>query len=296
MTAKRAHYLGAEQAPLHGNGINPHRWVCSDELDYCLRSIAKHAPDVRRIWIVTDGQIPSLSGLPAAFSSKISIVDHRDIFAGYESALPTFNSLSIETFLWRIPDLAEHFVYFNDDVFLTSRAEFTDFFTETGPVMRGEWVDFSHLPECEDSRVEAALLNHYNQIVSGNLAGFSADHMFESAHVIHPMQRSVMAKLFADYEEHFVRNSTFRFRSTAQFLPQSLHNHYCIKNGLGRIHEARDYVHISADASVQWTEDAIASFLSSIQRADIKFICINDLPQIERRFPKARRWIEAAIG
>lgn len=296
LKAKRDHYLGEAQTPLHDNGINPHRWLCSDELNYCLRSIANNAPDVRRIWIVTDGQTPALSGLSPAFSEKIRIVDHQEIFAGYDAALPTFNSLSIETFLWRIPGLSEHFIYFNDDVFLTSHVEFADFFTATGPVMRGEWVDFSHLPECGNSRDEAALLNHYNQIEAASLEGFSADHMFASAHVIHPMQRSIMAELFAEHHEQFVRNCSFRFRCTAQFLPQSLHNHHCVKNGLGRIHEPRDHIHVTANESVQWTAQQINRFLSSVDKDSIKFLCINDLPELERQFSDTHSWIETAIG
>ena len=296
LKAKRDAYLSGAEMPLHGNGINPHRWLCSDELNYCLRSIANNAPDARRIWIVTDGQIPILGNLPPAFCAKISIVDHQEIFQGYEAALPTFNSLSIETFLWRIPGLAEHFIYFNDDVFLTSPVELADFFTETGPVMRGEWVDYSHLPECGDSRDEAALLNHYNQIEAATLAGYTADNMFASAHVVHPMRRSIMAMLYADHHAQFIRNSAFRFRCTAQFLPQSMHNHYCIKNGLGRIHKVRDYIHVAADTSNQLTVSQIEDFLNSAERARIKFLCINDLPETVRRFPQAHRWIELAIG
>lgn len=296
LKAKRAHYLGTAQAPLHGNGINPHRWVCSDELTYCLRSIANNAPDIRRIWIVTDGQTPIFSGLPDAFREKISLVDHREIFSGYEAALPTFNSLSIETFLWRIPGLSERFIYFNDDVFLTLRVSRADFFTATGPVMRGNWVDFSHLPDCTDSQSDAALLNSYNQIEAAELAGYRAGHMFSDAHAVHPMQRSIMADLFAEHHDKFVSNGAFRFRSTAQFMPQSLHNHHCIKNGLGRIHASHDYIHVAANASEQLTAAQIDGLLDGAQNSNIKFLCINDLPEVEGRFPEARQWIETAIS
>jgi hypothetical protein len=296
LKAKRDRYLGGSRVPLHGNGINPHRWLCSDELNYCLRSIANNAPDVRRIWIVTDGQTPTLWDLPPAFIAKISIVDHQEIFAGYEAMLPTFNSISIETFLWRIPGLSERFIYFNDDVFLTQRVELADFFTETGPVMRGSWVDYSHLPECGNSRSEAALLNHYNQIEAANLAGYDAGQMFVSAHVVHPMQRSIMAELFTDHHDQFVRNIAFRFRCTAQFLPQSLHNHHCLKNRLGRIHGPHDHIHVAANITGKWTAPRIDRFINSTKWSEMKFLCVNDLPEAERRFPDARRWIEAAIG
>jgi hypothetical protein len=296
LKSKRDRYLGDALSPLHDNGINPHRWLCSDELNYCLRSIANNAPDVRRIWIVTDGQIPIFSGLTPEFSTKISTIDHHEIFTDYEEALPTFNSLSIETFLWRIPGLSEHFVYFNDDVFLTSPVNFSDFFTATGPVMRGQWVDFSHLPDCGNSQRDAALLNHYNQIEAANIMGFGSDHMFASAHVVHPMQRSIMAKLFAENHDQFVRNSSFRFRDIAQFLPQSLHNHHCIRNGHGRIHEPRDYIHVAANEPDQWITQQINGVPGNTYWENIKFLCINDLPELKRRIPDAHRWIETAIG
>ncbi|GAA4647639.1 Stealth CR1 domain-containing protein [Pontixanthobacter gangjinensis] len=295
MMEKRAHFLGAAEQPLHGNGINPHRWLCSDELGYCLRSIANHAPDIRRIWILTDGQTPELPDLPASLKAKISIADHRQIFAGYEEFLPTFNSLSIETFLWRIPGLAEHFLYFNDDVFLTAPVKFSDFFTQDGPVLRGKWADLSHLLGCEESRNDAALLNQYNQIASGRLAGFTADHLFESAHVVYPMQRSIMETLFAEHLEAFTANCAFRFRSTSQFLPQSLYTHHCLNHGLGRISELSDHLHIPANNDGDWSAEAIKQVLSNLAGPEIKLLCINDLPEIEGRLPNVRQWIERAI-
>ncbi len=293
---KRDHYLARAQTPLHDNGTNPHRWVCSDELNFCVRSIANHAPWVRRIWILTDSQIPILSPLPEDFSAKISIVDHRDIFIGHEGALPTFNSLSIETMLWRIPELSEHFLYFNDDVFLTAPVKVTDFFSENGPILRGKWVDYSAMLDSSESRDDAKLLNHFNQINAAEMIGYTADHMFESAHVVHPMQVSVMADLFQTYAPECARNAGFRFRDTAQFLPQSLHNHACLASGHAAILDTRDYLHVAVGALDQWSAEDVHSYLGRAERHEIKFLCVNDLPEVERTFPDARAWIEEAIG
>jgi hypothetical protein len=293
---KRDHYLTQAQTPLHDNGINPHRWVCSDELNFCVRSIANHAPWVQRIWIVTDSQIPVLTSLPPEFAAKISIVDHHEIFAGCENVLPTFNSLSIETMLWRIPGLSEHFLYFNDDVFLTAPVTVADFFAANGPVLRGKWVDHSALAECGESRDEASLLNHFNQINAAAMIGYTADHVFESAHVVHPMQRSVMAELFEAYAQECVRNAGFRFRCTEQFLPQSLHNHACLASGNAAILDTRDYLHVAVGALDQWSVGDVHAYLGRAERHEIKFLCVNDLPEVERNFPDARVWIEEAIG
>ena len=293
---KRDHYLTHAETPLHDNGTNPHRWVCSDELNFCVRSIANHAPWVRRIWIVTDSQIPDLTGLSPEFLAKISIVDHREIFAGFEAALPTFNSLSIETMLWRIPGLSEHFLYFNDDVFLTAPVTVADFFAENSPVLRGKWTDHSAMAESSTSRDDASLLNHFNQINAAGMIGYTADHVFESAHVVHPMQVSVMAELFDTYRQEFTRNAAFRFRCTEQFLPQSLHNHACLASGNAAILDTRDYLHVAVGAMNQWSVDDVHNYLGGAERHEIKFLCVNDLPEVERSFPDVRKWIEAAIG
>jgi hypothetical protein len=290
---KRDRYLAQAQTPLHDNGTNPHRWVCSDELNFCVRSIANHAPWVRRIWIVTDDQIPVLAPLSDEFAAKISIVDHRTIFSGHSDALPTFNSLSIETMLWRIPELSEHFLYFNDDVFLTAPVAPADFFADHGPVLRGKWVDHSALAASSTSRDDASLLNHFNQINAAEMIGYSADHVFESAHVVHPMQRSVMAELSDTYASECTRNAAFRFRCTEQFLP---HNHACLASGNAAILDTRDYLHVAVGALDQWSVDDVHAYLGTAERHEIKFLCVNDLPEVERNFPDARAWIEEAIG
>ena len=167
--AKRLRYQ--PHAPRNANATNPHRWACNDELGYCLRSIANHAPWIGRIWIITDAQNPDLSRLPADLLSRIAIVDHLTLFEGHESALPTFNSLAIETLLWRIPGLAERFVYFNDDVFLTGPLSPDDVFSGDVPVLRGGWVDQRTIAADPDSRSDPTLLNALTQInAAGTLA------------------------------------------------------------------------------------------------------------------------------
>jgi hypothetical protein len=84
------------------------------ELRYSLRSLARHAPWIRRVHLVTNGQVPAWLDRS---TPRIRIVTHEEIFPD-QSHLPTFNSRAIEMHLHRIPDLAPQFLYFNDDVFL----------------------------------------------------------------------------------------------------------------------------------------------------------------------------------
>ena len=284
------------QAPRNANAINPHRWACNDELGYCLRSIANHAPWIGRIWIITDAQTPDLSGLSADLVERICIVDHLTLFAGFEAALPTFNSLAIETLLWRVPGLAEHFVYFNDDVFLTGPLAPGDVFQDGAPVLRGAWTDHSAIAADPASRTDPALLNALTQINAAALTGFAADRLFKAAHVVHPLRRSVLARLYDQHRAAFVANLGHRFRCVSQFLPQALHNHACIAAGDAVLHAAEDHLHLRTGAVQDYPLPQVRAYLASACQPQFKFLCVNDLPQVEAAIPDTRAWIERAIA
>lgn len=109
------------------------RYIQHGELQFSLERLKLYAPWIRRVFIVTMNQTPP--NLPAGLN--ITIVDHKSILP--ECALPCFNSQAIETALHRIPGLAEHFVYFNDDMFLGARMHPGDFFDSQGrPVLPWE--------------------------------------------------------------------------------------------------------------------------------------------------------------
>lgn len=90
------------------------RFADHDELRYSLRALEQFAPWVNHVWIVTADQHP---GWLDPGCDWISVVSHRQIWPD-ATGLPSFNSHAIEACLHRIPGLAEHFLYFNDDTLL----------------------------------------------------------------------------------------------------------------------------------------------------------------------------------
>ena len=295
-TAKRAMALVKAECTLHPNGINPHRWGSSDELRYCLQSLANHAPWLRYIWIVTDNQTPDLSTVPPLLKERVRIIDHTQIFEGFTQYLPTFNSLSIETALWRIPGLAERFLYFNDDVFLTAPLSHDDVFQGPVPVLRGKWADYSALVAEPEKMRDPALFNHFTQINAARLAGFTPARLWTSAHVVHPMSRALMAQLFEQFEAEFIANLAHPFRDLSQFQPMALHNHVCIRNGNHITPENMDYLHLRSGAVIDFPIEAVQAYLRRSVLPEAKFLCVNDLPQVEQALPDARYWIERAIS
>src|SRR5574337_1969190 len=104
-----------------------------DELKYSLRSVEKHAPFIRNIYIITNQQRP---GWLNSDVRGLFIVDHKDIFPD-SSCLPCFSSNAIETVMHRIYGLSEFFLYANDDMFFLNDVAVSDFLLEHGKMRIG---------------------------------------------------------------------------------------------------------------------------------------------------------------
>lgn len=105
------------------DAIDESRYREWDILKYWFRAVETYAPWVNRIHFVTCGQWPQWLNKE---HPKLQLVDHGDFIP--PEYLPTFNSMTIELNLHRIPGLSEQFVYFNDDVFLNRPVTEKDFF------------------------------------------------------------------------------------------------------------------------------------------------------------------------
>jgi hypothetical protein len=72
---------------------------------------------------------------------KLNVVKHTDFIPA--EYLPTFSSHAIEMNIHRIPDLAEQFIYFNDDMFLLRPMTEADFFRNGLPCTCGREVPWA---------------------------------------------------------------------------------------------------------------------------------------------------------
>ena len=120
-----------------GKKDNNTKWATSDirfrdwnTLKYWFRAVEKYAPWVNKIYFVTCGQKPDWLN---ENNKKLMLVKHEDFMP--KEYLPTFNSNAIELNLFRIKGLSEHYVYFNDDMFLNAPVKTTDFFRNGKPVL-----------------------------------------------------------------------------------------------------------------------------------------------------------------
>lgn len=158
--AKRNAFIGIpqEDSPLNCKG----RFANNDELKYSLRSVEMYAPWIRKIFIVTDNQIPEWLDTS---NSKVKIVDHKEIMPA--ESLPCFNSSLIEHFLYRIPGLSEHFLFANDDMFINKPVTIDDFFTKDGfPIIRLTRKPFRKLRWFLRDHVRNKPLKNYSRMIA----------------------------------------------------------------------------------------------------------------------------------
>ena len=120
----------------HPIDTNPERYRDIYEmLKYSLRSVDKYLECFGNIYIVTvRPQIPHWLNTT---HPRIKIVHHDEIIDS--QYLPTFNPNCIESFIHRIPNLSEHFLYSNDDFLFGSKTTLEDF------MPRGKYRVFNSL-------------------------------------------------------------------------------------------------------------------------------------------------------
>ncbi len=101
-------------------------------MPYWFRAVERFCPWVRKVHFVTCGHVPEWLNLDCP---RLNHVKHRDYIS--MEYLPTFNANTIEMNLHRIPDLAEHFVFFNDDMFILRPMKESSFFQNALPCTYG---------------------------------------------------------------------------------------------------------------------------------------------------------------
>lgn len=218
------------------------RYANNGEIYRCVASIRKFAPFVRTIFVVTDAQDPQIpeGNIP------VKIVDHKEIFRGYEDKLPVFNSIAIETMTWRIPGLAEHYIEFNDDFMLCAPLTTEDFFKADGtPVCYTKKYSMTYVTlsrwmkrrEHGHKRVTFKGL-----MVNGAKLAGARLRMLKIYHTPRALNRVFFEEWFAAHPEQLEANISYRFRDSRQFSTEELFFVAMWKRDCICLRKAKDYM------------------------------------------------------
>ncbi|MGD6748493.1 stealth family protein [Streptomyces sp. BH106] len=251
--------------PYHPEAANAARYLNRDELRYSMRSLHLYAPWIRNIYIVTDRQVPSWLNTA---HPQIRVVDHQEIFTDPD-VLPTFNSHAIESQLHHIDGLAEHFIYFNDDVFLGRPTLPQDFFVANG--LSRFFPSKALLPPvgssgADDIPVSAAGVTNRHLLA----ARFGSSITRKMKHTPCALRRSVLQDVEQVFAEAHQRTAAHAFRSPDDIaITNSLHHYYAFHTGRAVPGAIRyDYVDIS--------QPRVASRLRRLLARTHLVFCLND--------------------
>ncbi|GAA2260938.1 stealth family protein [Glycomyces scopariae] len=282
--AWRRRRADADHSPYHAESDNDARYVDREELRFSLRSLHLNAPWVRHVYLITDRQRPHwLEEGPG-----LTVVDHRDLFDDPD-ALPTFNSHAIETQLHRIEGLSEHFLYFNDDMFV-GRPVGPQMFFEPNGLARffpaQTFIDMDPVSRA-DSPPNAAFKN--DRALIDRAFGRTVSRMMK--HVPYPLQRSVLAEMEKEFDEDMERTAQSAFRDVTDVSAVTLQHYYAYLSGRAVSAQAQDaYVELGMP-------DVAERLELLLERRDRETFCINDagLPPelVEERSALMQRFLEA---
>ncbi|MGW7209614.1 stealth family protein [Streptomyces sp. NPDC054837] len=280
MAAKRRAHQALSHNTIAPRETGASRYTSHDELRYALRSLEMYAGFVRHVYLVTDSQIPDWLD-PRA--EGLTVIDHRDILPA--DALPVFNSHAIESRLHHIPGLSEHYLYFNDDVFINRPVGAEHFFHGNGiariplsPLKLGIGAPHPLEPAPNSAGKNA------REIISR----FHGRHItHKSLHTPHPQLLSVMREMESLGIEELDRTSYSRFRSTADVAPAStLHHHWAMATARA----------VPADYRFRYVQLGTPDMRRRLSRLaageDVDFFCLNDVDTP----PEARPAAQAAIS
>lgn len=286
-------------------GMDHTRFENNNEIELCLRSIRRFAPWVRTIHLVTDQQCPEFLTEAERTRLRVSLVDHKEIFKGYDWALPTFNSLSIESMLHRIPGISSKYIYLNDDFILMSPASPNEFFAGNDVVLRGVWCRLRSYGALRlfISRLLNRLLKRYfgiNRAMSvlqqmrGAELGSAKGSFFKVGHSPYPIRKETLQTFFSTHEDILRKNIAYKFRNLNQFAVTALANQIEIAQGRARLRDPEDCLMICFNRDSQSQIDQKIEMLASGQ---IRFACVQSLEEAgEGQRKKLLATIEQALG
>lgn len=266
-----------------------------DLFRYWFRAIEIYAPWVHKVYLITNGKFPDWINHN---NPKLVLVSHSDYIP--QEFLPTFNSRTIEIYMNRIKGLSEHFVYFNDDMFLNAPITPDYYYKEGLPCDKNAETVYnvcSYDPTEKFSIKIGLFMNicvvnghfkrketvkqsfkrwygfHLNVIdrIMSFIVASDPNHRFigfRTRHVEQPYLKSVFDEAWK-YEPDILTKSSTRFREDASLTPYFFRYWQFASNKFYpvKLNQWRKYILRKTDVN---------EIVRGLNNSSIKSICLND--------------------
>lgn len=261
-----------------------------DNLRYWFRGVEKFTPWVNKIYFVTCGHIPEWLN---THHPKLEVINHKDYIP--KEYLPVFQANPIELNFHRITSLEEHFVYFNDDMFVISPMEKKDFFvnglprematmyllTNDGKEDTFQYMLFRMMGEVNQQfdlhdSIKKNPFKWFNPIYKKYLLNNFLLYRFHNVsglytpHVPSSLRKSTMMEVWENIPNSMVETCKHRFRNPRD-ITQYIFRYWEIMKGTFTPTNIMDY-----SEEFFLDESNIDYLVESITKQKYKMICIND--------------------
>lgn len=276
---------------------------------YWFRSVEKNAPWVRYIFLITYGHLPEWLNI---HHPKLKIIRHEDYIP--REYLPTFSTRAIELNFYKIEELSEHFVYFNDDMFLVHPVEKKDYFIGGLPRLFADLKPFRFRPNMTSFHYclinAVGLINTKfnltevmeahpekwfdinNKSYMNNYYAFQTDFItgFSYMHLPYPFRKSSMHACADYYSDAFHRTCSNRFRTDHDINTQIFLLWEMIHNDFEPL---ADWDHYGYMTNI--TKENLPMLQKEIYNTSVKTICINDHKGINDDFDELKKEINIIL-
>ncbi|WGT47040.1 stealth family protein [Tessaracoccus lacteus] len=265
LSRRAAAMAESEGVPYHPEATMESRFTSRDELKYSLRSLDYFAPWVRRIYLVTDRQVPSWLDTE---NPRIRVVDHREIFRS-EAYLPSFNSNAIISNIHHIEGLAEHYIYINDDVFLGCWLRPQRFFLGSGVALVSPANNRRKFGPATSNDEPHFNLTRNMRTLLQEAFGLTISRAIK--HTPHPQLRSVNHELEERFREAYVQTWGHAFRHHSDIVADQLHHYFAQLTGRA-VPGNLKYTYVNLK------DRSHAPRLERLMLRDREVFCLNDAP------------------
>ncbi|KAM9945307.1 hypothetical protein ACTFIT_003563 [Dictyostelium discoideum] len=216
-----------EEEENYDNEEESQRFRDYGSLKYSLRSVRKYAPWINKIYIITANQIPSWFN--QSNSDNVKFIFHEKFYKNKKD-LPTFNSNSIESNFWNLPNQVSNcFLYSNDDLFFREKVEIDDFFDneyyhnlfETNEIV-SSWT-----PNISRKDVWTQTLVNTNRVL--DRVGNSTKSRFNAQHGIQVFNKEIWSILSFDLKNELSITSSNKFRNSNDIQIPFVYNQFVKK-------------------------------------------------------------------
>lgn len=259
---------------------NPQRIRDFNIFNYWFRAIEKNMPWIRFIHLFLYGK----SQIPAWLNTnhpKLKIHFHNEIIP--EKYLPTYNSCLYFRYYYKLKDLAEKFIYLEDDIFVLNKTTPSDFFENNKPKacsLLSKQINSNPVDEANLNRANIKYPNQkldMFQTMVKNTLDLCFDYtktsfkIYKNSHtglsVLRSESKEIFENLNAKLDNYFIKN---KFRNKNNIITEWLYNYIRL--------EKNNFIE-QKDPDMNYSEIYNENYYQTFFKLALKskILCMNDI-------------------